>query len=77
MLCVHYRADESRRGQYLKALVDPDEELRRNDRALDGAELRTFDLPRDRAELACRIDLGFDAASGLLFDSGRVIQARR
>ena len=53
---------------HFEALVDADEEFRRNDRALDGAELRALDLPRDRAELARRIDLGLDAAARILLD---------
>jgi hypothetical protein len=40
---------------------------------LNGAELGAFDLPRDRAQLARRIDFGLDAAAGLLVDQGGVI----
>ena len=56
-LALRQRADQARRRHHLEALIDADEEFRRQDRALDRAELRAFDLPRDRAELARRIDL--------------------
>ena len=39
---------------------------------MDRAELRAFDLPRDRAELARRINLDLDAAAGILLDGGAV-----
>ena len=68
---VLHRVDQSRGGHHLEALVHADEELGRDERALDGAELRTLDLPGDRAQLARRIDLGLDAAAGLLVDRGR------
>ena len=64
------RTDEARGGQHFEALIDADEEFRRNDRGLDRTELRAFDLPRDRAELARRKDLGLDAAAGILLDRG-------
>ena len=44
-----HRTDEPRRGKYFEALVDADKKFRRNERALDGAELHAFDLPRDGA----------------------------
>src|ERR1700722_1451530 len=56
--------------QHFEALVDADEEFRRRRCDLDGAELGTFDLPWDRAELARRIDLALDAAAGILLDQG-------
>ena len=34
---------------------------------LNCAELRAFDLPWDRAKLACRIKLDLDASAGILF----------
>ena len=67
------RVDQAGRRHHLEALVDAGIEFRRRDHALDGAELRAFDLPRDRAELARRIDFGLDAAAGLLVDQGGVI----
>src|SRR5580700_5017968 len=44
----------------------------RNDRTLNRAELRAFDLPRNRAQLACRIDLGLNAAGRISLDRGGV-----
>ena len=52
-LSVLHRLDQPGGGHDLEALVDADEELRRYVRRLDRAELRAFDLPRDRAQLAC------------------------
>ena len=69
-LAVLERIDQPRRRHHLEALVDADEELRRNDRGLDGAELHAFDLPRNRAQLARRIDLALDAAARILLDRG-------
>ena len=69
-LAVLERVDQARRRHHLEALVDADEEFRRNDRGLDGAELHAFDLARDRAQLACRIDLALDAAARIPLDRG-------
>ena len=65
-LPVIHGIDQAGRRHHLEALVDADKEFRRNERALDGAELGAFDLSRNRAELARRINLGFDAAAGIL-----------
>ena len=62
--------DEAWCRQHLKAFIDADKKLRRNDRALDGAELRAFDLARDRAKLARRVEFDFDPAAGVLLDVG-------
>ena len=67
------RIDEAGRRHDLEALVDADQKFRRNDQALDRAELHAFDLPLRRAQLARRIDLDLDAAAGILLDRGRVI----
>src|ERR1700685_602887 len=67
------RVDETRRRHHFETLVDADEEFRRHGRDLDGAELRAFDLPRDRAELACRIDLALDTPAGIFLDQGSKI----
>ena len=72
-LAVLDRIDEPRRRHHLETLVDADEKFRRNDRRLDGAELHAFDLARDRAELARRIDLALDAAAGIPLDRGSKI----
>jgi len=37
--------DQTWRREHFEPLVDTDEELRRNNRALNGAELNAFDLP--------------------------------
>src|SRR6202034_1258490 len=71
-LALIHGADQARRRHQLEALVDADEEFRRNDRTLDSAELRALDLPRDRAELARRIDFGFYAPAGILLQRRRV-----
>ena len=67
------RADQARRRHHLEALVDADEKFGRHDRALDRAELRALDLPRNRAQLARRIDLGLDAAAGILLQRRRIV----
>jgi hypothetical protein len=72
-LPVRERIDQCRRRHHLETLVDPDEELRRNHRALNGAELHPLDLARDRAELARGVDLGLDAATGIPLDGGGVV----
>ena len=74
--------DEAGRGHHLEALVDADKKLRRNDGDLDRAELHALDLPRNRAQLARRIDLALDAAAGILLDRGgeilgKLVQAYR
>ena len=81
-LAVLERIDQARRGHHLETLVDADEKFRRNFHDLDGAELGAFDLSRDRAELARRIDLGLDAPAGILLDQcgevlGELDAARR
>ena len=58
---------------HFEPLVDADKEFRRNDRALNCTKLSAFDLPCDRAQLACRIYFGFDPASGIAFDRRRII----
>src|SRR5579862_7395550 len=68
-----YRIDQAWRGHYLEAIVYADEELGRNHRALNGAELCAFDLPRNRAELAGRIDFRLDAAAGILLQRSSVV----
>src|ERR1700735_30401 len=69
-LTVLDRIDQPGSGHHLETLVDADEEFRRNDRSLDGTELYAFDLTRDRAQLARRIDLTFDAAARIPLDRG-------
>ena len=72
LLALRGGRDETRSGQHFEAFVDTDEELGRNNGALDRAELRAFDLTRDRTQLARRIDLDLDAAPRILFDGGAV-----
>src|SRR5580692_5708817 len=72
-LAMLQRFDQSWRGHHLEALVNADEKLGRNDRRLDRAELYAFDLPRNRAELARRINLGLDASSRQPLDRGAEI----
>ena len=55
-------------AEHAEARIDADEEIDRAGIALDVAELHAFDLARDRAELARRIDLHLDAAAGRLLD---------
>ena len=55
-LTVLDRCDQSRGGQNFEALVDAGEEFRRNDLALDRAELDALGLLLDRTQLARRID---------------------
>src|SRR6516164_7639026 len=61
---------ETGSGHHLETFVDADTEFRRKDSDLDGVELRALYLARYRAQLAVRIDLGLDAAAGILFDGG-------
>jgi hypothetical protein len=68
-------ADEARRGHHFEALVDADQELGREHCALDRAELSTFDLPRDRTQLACRINLRLDAPARITLERGSIILA--
>lgn len=65
---VRLVAEQHRRGEHAKARIDADKKVDRSDIALDIAELDAFDLARDRAELARRIDLHLDAAAGRLLD---------
>jgi hypothetical protein len=69
-LAVLDGVDETWGGHHFETLVNADVELRRNDRHLDCAELHAFDLPRHRAQLARRIDLGFDAAARIALNRG-------
>jgi hypothetical protein len=62
--------NEARGGQHFVAFVDPSQKLGRSDIALNGTKLHAFDLPRNRSQLACRINLAFDSAAGVLFDHG-------
>jgi hypothetical protein len=68
VLALGHGADQAGCSQYFEALVDANKKLRRNDCTLNGTELGTFDLPRDGAELARRINLDLDAAAGVLLD---------
>src|ERR1700683_83798 len=61
---------EARGGQHLVAIVDTDQKLGWADIALNRAELHAFDLARYWPELACRVDLAFDPAAGILFHHG-------
>ena len=72
-LALGHGLDESGGRQHLEALVDADQKFGRNDQALDGAELHALGLPLYRAQLARRIDLGLDAAAGILLDRGGVV----
>ena len=69
-LALRHRSDEAWRGHHFEALVEADQKFRRYDLALDRAELHAFGLTRDRAQLACRIDFGLDAAAGIFFQRG-------
>ncbi len=60
--------NEARGRQHFIAFVDPSQKLGRSDIPLNRAELHAFDLPRNRSQLACRINLAFDSAAGVLFD---------
>ena len=65
---VRLVAEQHRRGEDAEARIDADEEIHRPDIALDISELHTFDLARDRPELACRIDLHLDAPARSLLE---------
>jgi len=65
--------ESTRSRHHLEPVVDADEELGRKNGALDRAELRAFDLPRDRAELARGINLRLDPAAGVFLDRGGVV----
>ena len=67
------RAHQTRRGHDFEALVDADKEFGRNDRTLNRPELHALDLPRDRPQLARRVDFGPDAAARSLLDRGRIV----
>ena len=69
------RVDQPGRRHYLETLIDADKELRRDHGALDGAELRAFDLSWDRAELARRIDLTFDATARVFLDRSQEVRS--
>ena len=62
--------EQAGRTHRLIALVDADQKFGRAAPALDRGELHALDLPRNGAELACRIDLGLDPAAGILFHRG-------
>jgi len=65
---VRLVAEQHRCGEHAETGIDPNKKIDRSDIALDIAELDAFDLARDRAELACRIDLDFYTAVGGFFD---------
>src|SRR5215471_3334491 len=65
---VRLVAEQHRCGEHAKTGIDPNKKIDRADIALDIAELDAFDLARDRAELARRIDLDFDTAVRGFFD---------
>jgi hypothetical protein len=67
------RIHQTRRRHDLETLVDTDKEFRRDDRALDCAELHALDLARYRAELTRRIDFRLDTAAGVSLHRGRII----
>ena len=71
-LSVRRRVDETWRRQQLETLIDADQKFGRNDDALDRAELDTFGLALGRTQLAARVNLDFDAASGIFFKRGRI-----
>src|SRR6516165_12229008 len=64
---------ETGSGHHLETFVDADTEFRRKDGNLNGVELRALDLPRDRAQLAVRIDLSLYAAACIPLDGGSEI----
>ncbi len=57
--------EQAGRAERLVTRIDADKKLRRSDPALDRSELRALDLPRDRAELTPRVELGLDPAAGI------------
>src|SRR5262249_1356624 len=63
--------ERARGGRGRGALGDADQEFGRADPRLDRAELDAFDLTRNRAELARRINLALDASAGILLDRSR------
>src|SRR5580704_9961988 len=67
--------EQAGRAHRLVAVVDADQELWRSPPTLDRGELHALDLPRNGAELARRIDRGFDPAAGILFHcSGKALE---
>ncbi len=76
-LAVLEGVDHAGRRHHFEAFIDADEEFRRNDRSLDGAELHPLDLARDRAELARRVDLALDASAGIPLDRGREVLCQK
>ena len=56
--------EDARRGENLKALINPDQECRRHHGDFDRAELHALDHARDRAKLAQRKHLDVDGALG-------------
>jgi len=55
-LALRHRRHQAGRCQHFETLIDADQKLRRDDLALDGAELHAFGLALDRTQLARRID---------------------
>ena len=76
LLALLHGVDEGGCGQHAKAIVEADHEFRRHHLALDGAELRALDLPRNRAQLARRVDFRLDAAAGILLQRGGVVPGK-
>src|ERR1700729_3325861 len=72
-VCMLHRIDQTRRRQYLKTLVDADEEFRWNERALNDTELCAFDLPWNSTQLARWIDFCFDAATRIPLQCGGIV----
>ena len=73
-LSLRHRRNEAGRSHHFKSLVETHQKFRWNDLALDSAELHALGLPRDRAKLACRINLGLDATTRILIErSGKVL----
>src|ERR1700722_2451915 len=72
-LPVLHGVDEARSRHHVEPLVDTDKELGWNHSALDRAELRAFDLPRDRAQLARVINFSLDPAARIPLDRGSIV----
>src|ERR1700682_4156822 len=66
-LILRAGGEQAGRAHRLVALVDADQKFGRPAPALDRGKLHALDLPRNGAELARRIDLGFDQAPRVLF----------
>src|SRR5215469_9220951 len=67
------RIDQSWRRHHLKTLIEAYEKLRWNNCYLNGSELHSLDLSRNRTQLTCGINFALYPTRGISLDRGRKV----